>query len=95
MSLEVQQTLFEVECRRERFRIQAEFLCRPVRDTYLTEDAIEAGAGVEDICQFWHWFDQRMWPSRRPDSCCGDTAARARPEPPPAARRATGQLARR
>lgn len=51
------------------------FLCRMVRDTYLTEEAIEGGAGVEDICQFWHWFDQRMWPKRRPGSCSEGSAA--------------------
>lgn len=50
-------------------------LCRMVRDTYLTEEAIEGGAQVEDICQFWHWFDQRMWPRRRPVGRLGGTAA--------------------
>lgn len=41
------------------------FLTRLVRDAYLTEEAIEGGAGIEDACEFWTWFDQNMWPAER------------------------------
>ncbi len=66
------------------------FLCRLVRDTYLTEEAIEGGAGVEDICQFWHWFDQRMWPDRRPGPHVEGAVVRARPGSAPVASGTTG-----
>lgn len=71
------------------------FLSRLVRDTYLTDEAIEGGAGVEDICQFWHWFDRRMWPDRRPGIFVGVATDPAPPEARPAVRRSAGQLARR
>ena len=37
-------------------------LSRLVRDAYLTEDAIDDGAGIEDACGFWRWFSDQMWP---------------------------------
>lgn len=71
------------------------FLCRLVRDAYLSDEAIEGGAGVEDVCQFWHWFDQRMWPDRRPRPGVDSAVTRAQPGPPPVASGVTAQLARR
>lgn len=38
------------------------FLSRLVRDAYLTEEAIDEGAGIEDACGFWRWFSDLMWP---------------------------------
>ena len=37
-------------------------LSRLVRDAYLTEEAIDDGAGIEDVCGFWRWFSDLMWP---------------------------------
>ncbi len=32
-----------------------------LRDMYVSDTALARGAGIEDLCEFWHWFDQRMW----------------------------------
>jgi hypothetical protein len=39
------------------------YISRLVRDIYLSETALEAGLGIEEAFDFWHWFDRRMWPS--------------------------------
>ena len=65
-SLEVH---LRAECREEISRRLTEdddalraFLSRLVRDAYLTEEAIDDGAGIEDACDFWRWFSDQMWP---------------------------------
>ena len=48
-------------------------LSRLVRDAYLTEEAIDEDAGIEDACGFWRWFSDQMWP--QPHLCAIPTAS--------------------
>lgn len=34
---------------------------RLARELFLSEDALERGLGLEDVCDFWIWFDRTMW----------------------------------
>jgi len=34
---------------------------RLARDLFLTESALARGLGLEDVCDFWIWFDKTMW----------------------------------
>ena len=38
------------------------FISRLIRDAYLTEEAIDDGASIEEACDFWSWFSEQMWP---------------------------------
>jgi hypothetical protein len=31
------------------------------RDVFLSEAALARGLGLEDVCDFWIWFDRTMW----------------------------------
>jgi hypothetical protein len=34
---------------------------RLARDLFLSEAALARGLGLEDVCDFWIWFDKTMW----------------------------------
>jgi hypothetical protein len=34
---------------------------RLARELFLSEEALERGLGLEDVCDFWIWFDRTMW----------------------------------
>ena len=34
---------------------------RLARDLFLSEAALGRGLGLEDVCDFWIWFDRTMW----------------------------------
>jgi hypothetical protein len=34
---------------------------RLARDVFLSEAALARGLGLEDVCDFWIWFDRTMW----------------------------------
>ena len=34
---------------------------RLARDLFLSEPALACGLGLEDVCDFWIWFDKTMW----------------------------------
>jgi hypothetical protein len=36
---------------------------RLVRDMYLSDDALRQGSSIEELCEFWAWFDDHMWTS--------------------------------
>ena len=38
-----------------------------VRDMYLSDAALARGAGLEDLCEFWDWFDRHMWTGKSAD----------------------------
>jgi hypothetical protein len=39
------------------------YISRLVRDIYLSDNALQAGLGVEEAFEFWQWFDRTMWPA--------------------------------
>lgn len=34
---------------------------RLARDLFLSEAALARGLGLEDVCDFWIWFERTMW----------------------------------
>jgi hypothetical protein len=34
---------------------------RLARDVFLSDAALARGLGLEDVCDFWIWFDRTMW----------------------------------
>ena len=61
---------------------------RLARELFLSEPALERGLGLEDVCDFWIWFDRTMWLEavvREPSPAVAAERPRPVPAPGPAA----------
>ncbi len=52
----IERRLFDEDT--DNFRIWISLL---VRDMFLSDASLADGRGIEDLFEFWAWFDQRMW----------------------------------
>lgn len=42
------------------------WLARTAREVFLSEPALRRGLGVEDVAEFWGWFDRALWSAPAP-----------------------------